>query len=198
MKTCALTFALTSLLITSTLGQQLSDTDSLKRTFYQYRAALNEHDIEKELDFTYPPLFNYLSKYAIRFSLEQIYSDSALNNISTQVDSLDSISSIIELKRNKYALIKYKKTVTMNLQDIRERGGQMAVNMILALLNEQLGEENVNFDSTSYTVKITKNVEAYCILNPRYEGWKFLLNSHPEMKPYIREILPAKILKRLN
>ncbi|MCH8903263.1 MAG: hypothetical protein IIA45_05050 [Bacteroidetes bacterium] len=178
----------------SLFGQKNQDKLDIQVTFDKYFYAKNSGHMDDYVEFMHPQIFNNVPKDSFIYMLQQLQSDTS---VKLDIESLESISKIYKRNKIKYALVSYSQRLTFDFYDIKEEGGaSYVIQLMLIQLVEDHGKDNVIFDEEIYQIIINMENQMYLVLDPKYNGWKFL-SKDAYMSPYFELIIPKEIRKKI-
>ena len=187
---------LTILTLVLTFGLQnlKAQQGEINATFDKYIEATKSEDLEEQLDYYHPEIFNHFPKDTFLLAFEMLKSNPMLQ---VGNEKLVSISEIYSENSSSYALLTFTQEMSMDMSNMKDQGGSStAISYMLVDLKQQHGEDNVKFDDELYLVKITLTNLFYAILEQSSEEWKFLPKDD-DSKSIIENIIPVTIRKKI-
>jgi len=175
-------------------GNSQSQQQEITETFEKYIIATKSENIEDQLEYYYPRIFEYFPRDSFIVALEmmQEMSEFKLGN-----EKLISLSEVYTYKTFKYALMVISQEMSIDMSEkIKEGGMEYAIALGLAEYERQLGKENVSYDRESHIIKLYMTHEYYYILDPELEKWKFLLKDE-NSKDALEQIIPESIRQKI-
>lgn len=169
-----------------------SDEETLRKAFTDYFAVVEKKDNSATLDYMYPRVFELVPRDILQKTMDALYADTtvALNFDNYKVLSL---SEPVEEKGVKYVLGGYTFRLWMQMKNSeKEAANDYAV---LENLKNTYGEDNVVYNEVNRTFRITCNNYMIAILDPEYNGWKFM-ERKASLKALMEKILPKKVIKK--
>jgi hypothetical protein len=171
----------------------------LVNTQKEYVEVVRQKDHSKTLDYIYPGLFDIIPRDKMLMALESVYADTTV--VITMDDfSLGNTSDFLELDGINYALVEYSFVMKMMISrdpEYDEEEDRESMEFTNEMLKMSYGEDNVNYISDERLFTINVSNEMYAILDPQFQGWKFL-DKKEKMMPILEKILPKKVIKKLD
>lgn len=187
---------ITTLILVLTFGLQYSDAQQkeIAETFENYIESTKSDNLEDQLDYYHPEIFNYFPKDTFLLAFEMIKANPMFK---TGNERLLSISEVYTIDNSHYALVTFNQEMTMDMSNMKNEGGvDYAISLMIDDLKKQHGEENVKFDEKLYKVDVTMTNKFYAILEPELEIWKFLPNEE-DLKNLIEQLIPEEIRQKI-
>ena len=168
--------------------------NEINKTFDKYIEATKSENLEEQLDYYHPEIFNHFSKDSILLAFEMIKSNPM---VKVGNEKLVSISEIYFKNSSNYALLTFTQKMTMDISDMKNQGGSStAISYMLIDLRQQYGEDNVKFDDDLYMVEIMMTNKFYSIRDQSSEEWKFIPKDD-DSKNIIENIIPETIRRKI-
>ena len=185
-----------------------SELESLKKTFELYKQFNLEGDLEKTVDYVYPPVFTITPKETLLESFKMVKESgkapkvNALNEtIRTPLKSYD---------KGVYTLVEYTMDMTMNMmppvkkenkaeyakvQDMLNSPEKLKSykSFMLQMLKAQMGKDAVISSKEDSMIVDIKKTSTMIAINENKSGWKFV-EPAPQMIEHLKKILPQEII----
>jgi len=154
----------------------------IKSTFTKYFRHLAKHEHSEAMDYIYPPLFKLIPKKTLLSTMKQ--GDKSVDIKLTDL-SIEKISPPKNKKEIQYVILGYCYTLTMifpepsvdpeeEIDEPPEEKENEQLVFTFEILKDKHGKKNVTIDHDRLTLKAKVDSQVYCILDPAYQGWKFL------------------------
>jgi len=168
--------------------------ETIEDTFNEYMEATHADDVDQQLDYFYPQIFDFFPREKMLEGLKQTRNN---GKISLENEKLVSISEVFEKSGGKYALVNYQVDLKLDVSDLKEKeGGDEAISNMESDYIEEHGEENVIFDEENFLFKITFNNTLYAILDKEIGSWKFLPKDETTVM-ITEQLIPESIRQKL-
>lgn len=161
--------------------------------FLELTANMN---IEKTLDYTYPPVFSLVSRSDMADIMKKNMEDESMR---IRMDSvmLDSIFPRFTFNKGEYAVIRYRMNVHMMLKDSVDEKGEL-INMAdlqkIYELTFGAGKVSVNSKTREIRIKLTEDMLA--IKDPSSPDWTFV--NLDDSNPLATMVLGEDLIKELE
>ena len=168
--------------------------ESIEQTFNQYFEAITLNNNALVLEYLHPKVFDLVPKHAMLASMNQFSEDN--KSISLKKHKIKDISKIIECEGFMYSFVKYQYKIQIQFK--AESADEIEANKFtIAMLKAQYGKSNVEFDKKQnlLTAKVKKSM--FAVFNESWFSWK-LLENKPSTNNIMKEIIPQKVIKKLN
>jgi hypothetical protein len=172
------------------------DHKKIKSTFTKYFQHLAKHEHSKAIDHIYPPLFKLIPKKTLLSTMKQ--GDKSVVIKLTGL-SIEKISSPKSKKEVQYVVLDYSYTLTMifpeppidpeeEIDELPEEKENEQLVFTFEILKDKYGKKNVTIDHDRLTLKANVKSQVYCILDPAYQGWKFLEKKKKGMEGLLEKL----------
>lgn len=169
-----------------------SDQKEITKAFDNYAQAIIQKDFNKVTDYLHPDVFNYFTREKMIEGL-RLLMDDPVTRLEFSKGKVINISKIIEVKKQKYAVVKYSFTVTSIVGEIDDKLDDDVI--IIDDSHEPKEEDKEEGEKVISTNQM--DAELYAIKDPKFEGWKFVRKTE-FVNEMVKEIISPKVLKKLK
>ena len=182
------------LLLTFSVQIANAQQEDITKTFNNFIKATKSDNLNEQLDYLYPRVFEFYSKDSILMELEMSKKDPV---IKVGNEKLISISEIFTENNIQYAILTFNQQMNMDMSKTKEQGNNDYALFIMPIALKQIyGEDKVTFDEKLYIFEVSMTKNLYVILDPKYNEWKFLPINEKSIdveKQIIPEIIRQKL-----
>jgi hypothetical protein len=182
------------LLLTFSVQIANAQQEDITKTFNNFIKATKSDNLNEQLDYLYPRVFEFYSKDSILMELEMSKKDPV---IKVGNEELISISEILTENNIQYAILTFNQKMNMDMSKTKEQGNNDYALFIMPIALKQIyGEDKVTFDEKLYIFEVSMTKNLYVILDPKYNEWKFLPINEKSIdveKQIIPEIIRQKL-----
>lgn len=190
----------------STAASQGDETASLKTALDAYKKIQVSGDLEKSIDYIYPPIFDKIPKEAMLASFKMA-KESGMAPKASKLEQ-NPVFPVKKYAKGIYTTVPYTmatsmdmtppvsdKAKTAQLAEMQKNPEELAkfkafmINMLKASMGNNA---DLKFQKDSMVVDI-KNAGTYLAINEDNAGWKFI-DMSPMLVGQIKEVLPKDIL----
>ncbi|MDX1906564.1 MAG: hypothetical protein SF053_05970 [Bacteroidia bacterium] len=170
---------------------------TLQQALTSFFEATATGDYERVLDGMYPDLFKVVPRDKMMQALSSLNEDSTIQ-FSFSAMEAGSVRKRIVHQGIQYVALKYTYLMTATVAppdpDHPEDDMWSAMEVSMAIM---AGDAPVESDPQARTLRARLPREMICILDPRYEGWKFIENK-PGNDKLMARFLPSKVVKAIR
>lgn len=176
---------------------QAQQDTSLHARLERFLALTADMNIEKTLDFTYPPVFSLVSRSDMAEIMKKNMEDESMR---VRMDSviLDSVFPRFTFDKGEYAKIRYRMNVYMMFKDsVDEAGEPINLTDLQKIYEQAFGTSNILVNLQQRMIRIKLTEEMLAIKDPSSPEWTFinLDDSNPLATMVLGEDLIAELEK---
>lgn len=164
---------------------------SLKKNLEAYWNLTEQKRVDEILDYIPESFFDFVPQESLCDLFYKLYHNDEMP-ITLEGMKVEKYYKIFPFDGTYYTMIKYNSTVVMDASSIFEEMDEEGKKELLNIYNMKFGKENVNYDKTTSSIRVSQQNKMYAIATEGTDSWKFI-NNEASMKGIIDEIIPKEV-----
>jgi hypothetical protein len=168
---------------------------ALEKRLAEFMKINDEMDLEKVIDYTYPKLFEFVSREDLLKTIREGFKNEQLE---IQLDSLkvDTLFPIFTVGDARYAKIKYSMIMLMKLKKESEDTSHLSGNeLMIQMLREKYGPGNFSVDDANNTVRIRMQSPMVAVKDSFAKEWSFV--NLVDKDPFVDKLFTREVQDKL-
>jgi len=190
MKKTSILLGLLFLFILPSLAQNQLKTH-FEKELINYTTAFNNKQWNTVTAMMYPKIFDLMSKENLVLILENM--DQLGVNMTTEFQSINGISKVIENGGEKFCKIHYHGIIKVKLSGLMTQGSTL----MQPKFEKEFGKENVKYNETTNSFTINAKRSMVAVSGKNNSMWKYIDINSPQA-PGLKNLIPVSVRKQLN
>jgi len=206
-----LKYSLLTIMVFNTIAFAKNSKDelaSLQTTFKTYKQFTLDDELEKTIDYLYPPVFTITPKETLLEGFKMVKASGKMPKVNSLVETIRT--PLKSYKQGSYTLIEYTMDMTMDMMPPVKKENKEEYAKVQKMLNTpselksyksfmlqmfkaRMGESAVITSKENSLIFNIKKQSTLIAINENNSGWKFV-EPAPQMITELKKILPKEII----